>query len=131
MKLKNAIKALKYSLMTAFVAGVATSCDLMHDSRKDCPEGLFIHFVYDYNIHRADIFKDHVGEVTAYIFDQDGRFVKQQTESNAANNNALTAYSYLMHVSDLEPGDYQVIALAQQKSQAEIDATGGAKYHRT
>ena len=36
-----------------------------------------------------------------------------------------------MHVSDLEPGDYQVIALAQQKSPAEIDATGGAKYRRT
>lgn len=121
---------LKYMLLTAATALLMASCDLMHDSRKDCPEGLYIQFVYDYNIHRMDMFSGHVGEVTAYIFDEKGYFVKQQTESNATHGMALSQYGYSMQV-DVEPGAYQIVALCHQRSAAEIAPTPGAKHRRT
>ena len=131
MNIQLVFKAFRLTLIAAIAAVMVSSCDLMHDSRKDCPEGLFINFVYDYNIHRADLFKDHVGEVTAYIFDKDGYLVTSQTESNSAGNAPLSAYGYQMHVDGLEPGDYQVLALAHQRSSQEIALTPGAKYIRT
>lgn len=125
----KAYTKLKYLLLTATTALLMTGCDLMHDSRKDCPEGLYIKFVYDYNLHRMDMFSGHVGEVKAYIFDKDGKFVKSQTEVNDNNGNQpLAQHNYLMNVTDLEPGEYQVIALCQQRDREETINKAGAKY---
>ena len=115
--------------MALFALAMMSSCNLMHDSRKGCPEGLFINFVYDYNIHRADLFRDHVGEVTAYIFDAEGYFVTSQTENKSTSQ--LSAYGYQMHIDGLQPGDYQILTLAHQRSSEEIALTPGAKYMRT
>ena len=39
------------------------SCSMMSDDFDDCPQGLSVQFVYDYNVERADMFNDHVGSV--------------------------------------------------------------------
>lgn len=45
-----------------------TSCtDLIFDSREGCERGVYVNFKYDYNLYRADMFADHVGEVTLYV----------------------------------------------------------------
>ncbi len=124
----KAYNKLKYLLLTATTL-LLTGCDLMHDSRTDCPEGLYIKFVYDYNLHRMDMFNGHIGEVKAYIFDKNGKFVKAQTEVNDNNGNRpLTQHEYTMNVTDLEPGEYQVIALCQQRDREETRHEPGAKY---
>lgn len=63
-------------------AAAFTSCGMMEDDLKDCPYGLYVSFKYDYNLQRADMFNDHVGSVTLYIFDEQGKLVKTQEESN-------------------------------------------------
>lgn len=131
MNLKLNIQIFKVVLVALMAIPTLASCDLMHDTRDNCPEGLFINFVYDYNIHRADIFKDHVGEVTAYIFDENGYFVKSQTESNSNGYRPLADWAYQMNITDLTPGYYQIVALAQQRAAEEIAQTAGAKYRRT
>ena len=47
---------------------MTTSCSMMQDDLDDCPTGLYLSFKYDYNLQRADMFNDHVGAVTVYVF---------------------------------------------------------------
>ena len=126
MKLKNLLIALLS--LAAF-----SSCDMMKEDVDDSNCGLFITFKYDYNLQRADMFKDHVGGVTLYVFDSDGRFVRTYEENNnpATGHLPLNSYSYRMHITDLPDGQYQFIALAHQKSYESALATPGAKYRRT
>lgn len=105
----------------------AVSCDYIHDdSLQPCPSGLDLCFRYDYNLQRADMFNDHVRSVTAYIFDEDGNFLVQQTESGTP----LADVNYRMHI-DLEPGRYQFVVLAGQKSLADMQTGKRAKFALT
>ncbi len=91
-----------------------TSCSWMTEDLSECPTGLYLKFKYDYNLQRADMFADHVGAVTAYIYDENDNLVKTQTEYNSGSYAPLSEDGYLMHVTGLEAGKYRVIALAQQ-----------------
>lgn len=55
------------------LGGAATSCTMIEDDVTDCPTGLYVRFVYDYNTQRADMFRDHVGHVKLYVYDEIGR----------------------------------------------------------
>lgn len=114
-------------LVTVFL-GLMSSCSMMHEDRDNCPDGLYIGFVYDYNLQRADMFKDHVGGVTVFVFDADGYLVKKQSVSNSGTDIPLKTYGYTMHVEGLNPGIYQVIAFANQKGYEETLQGSGAKY---
>lgn len=117
-------------LSVATVCSVA-SCDMMTDDISDCPYGLYVSFRYDYNLQRADMFNDHVGSVTLYIFDEDGNLVKTQEESNSDAAAPLADPGYRMHVTDLAPGKYQFIAFAGQDAYSDMMQTGRAKFVRT
>lgn len=120
---------LAWLLVPAFI-GSLTSCDLMKEDMSDCPTGLYVSFRYDYNLQRADMFNDHVGSVTLYIFSEDGKLVKTQEESNVGEDTPLRNPAYAMHVTDLEPGKYRLLALAGQKPYADMLATRRAKFVR-
>lgn len=111
-----------------------SSCEMMKEDVDDTYCGLFVCFKYDYNLQRADMFKDHVGEVTLYVFDSDGRFIKTYREDNIPGMGRLLydgSYQYCMKIDDLPKGDYRFIALANQKPYEETLLTPGAKYRRT
>lgn len=109
------------------------SCSLMETDRTDCPEGLYVNFVYDYNTQRADMFKDHVGYVTLYVFDESDRLVMQRSTGNYGKDRPLASYDYRMHFlpGELPDGKYRLMALALQKDWDEALSTKGAKYRRT
>lgn len=123
----------KYLLLALAATTLLTGCDMMKEESDDSHCGLFITFKYDYNLQRADMFKDHVGGMTLYVFDSKGQFVRTYEENNnpATDYMPLKNYSYQMHITDLPDGTYQFIALAHQKSYEEALATPGAKYRRT
>lgn len=108
-----------------------SACSLMDDDRSDCPEGLFVGFVYDYNVQQADMFKDHVGGVTLYVFDEAGRLVTERSASNATTGGALATYGYQMNLTDLPAGTYSLVAVAGQRGYDELLSTPGAKFRRT
>jgi len=105
---------------------------MVEDDVDYCPKGLYVRFVYDYNIQRADMFKDHVGYVSLYIFDEKGDKVAERTVSNLAADMPLTTYGYAMHFepSELPAGRYRLQAVAMQKDWEEALASKGAKYRR-
>lgn len=118
-------------LILLAVCGIFGSCGMMEDDLSDCPQGLYITFKYDYNLERADMFNDHVGSVTLYVFDESGKLVKTQEESNTALSAPLKDGGYAMHVDGLAPGKYKFIALAGQRPYADMLQDSRARFVRT
>ena len=107
-----------------------SSCDMMTEDRDDCPTGLYVNFVYDYNIQRADMFKDHVGGLTLYVYDELDRLVATKT----MNEGQLSRYGSYIHFSEEELAPdhtYRLMAVALQKDWNAALQTAGAKYRLT
>lgn len=105
------------------------SCEYIHDDLEPCPSGLRLTFEYDYNLQRADMFADHVGDVTVYLFDENGSFLTSRSE----HGDALAADGYEMHF-DLPPGRYQYLVSAFQRDYDELTTFSlddGAAFIRT
>lgn len=109
---------------------VFASCDMMKESREDCPFGLYLSFKYDYNLERADMFNDHVGAVDVYVFDQDGKYVTTLSEYNEEEWRPLADPTYVMH-ADLQPGKYKFIVLGGQVAYEEQLENGKAHFVRS
>ena len=125
----NVRHIIQKSLQMIVVAALFASCDMMKEDRDDCPTGLYVNFVYDYNIQRADMFKDHVGSVTLYVFDESDKLVAQRTVSGGE----LSVYGYSIHFTEQElaPGhQYRLSAVAMQKDWDAALGTPGAKYRK-
>ena len=110
--------------------GGSTSCDYIHDDVEPCPTGIDLVFRYDYNLQRADMFSDHVGSVAVYLFDENGKFMCKQVESNATSDLSLRDKNYKMHL-ELKPGKYQYIVEALQVPYEQAIQNGGANFVRT
>lgn len=87
----------------------------MHDDLPDCatkPDTYTsVRFVYDYNTRSADLFGEHVGAVTLYLFDNEGHFISEYECTNSGSN-ALKDPDFKIDLN-LEPGVYKVYAVAQ------------------
>ena len=126
----NVRHIIQKSLLMIVVAALFTGCDMIKEDRDDCPTGLYVNFVYDYNTQRADMFKDHVGSVTLYVFDESDKLVAQRT----VNGSELSVYGYNIHFTERElaPGhQYRLSAVALQKDWNAALSTPGAKYRKT
>ena len=126
------VRKLTSALAFLCMASFATSCSMMEDDNSDCPQGLYVRFVYDYNTMRADMFKDHVGHVKLYIYDESGTKVAEREVSNKPGDEPLSRYGYAMHFTpdELPAGTYRLQAVAMQKDWNEALDTKGAKYRK-
>ena len=114
--------------IVAVLAALAlSSCDMMTEDLDDCPTGLYVTFVYDYNIQRADMLKDHVGGLTLYVYDESDRLVA----SKSMGEGQLSRYGSYIHFTEQELAPdhtYRLMAIAQQH---ETLPAIGAKYRQT
>ena len=126
----------RFSQLSAFLLAACgalstVSCSMMEEDRSDCPTGLYVRFVYDYNIQRADMFKDHVGYVVVYVYDEAGHKVAEKSVANTQAASPLSQYAYTMHFTtgELPTGHtYRLQAVAMQKDWQQALGTPGAKY---
>ena len=110
----NVRHIIQKSLLAMMATVALSSCDMMTEDLDDCPTGLYVNFVYDYNIQRADMFKDHVGAVQLYVYDESDVLVAQRT----VVGDPLTKYGYYCHFTEKELApdhQYRLRALAMQK----------------
>ena len=92
-----------------------SSCnDLMHDDLPPCDMGVDLQFKYDYNVQRADMFKDHVGGLSVFVYDEQGNFIARHDAYNDATSQPLKDPNYAMRIN-LEPGKYRFATFAFQK----------------
>ena len=107
---------------------MTASCkSLIFDDRSGCGHGVQMNFRYDYNLQRADMFDEHVGEVTVYVFDGQGRYVSTQVVDCGSSPEAADG----TFVLDLPEGSYHLIALAQQDSYDGDASAPGAQFVRS
>lgn len=127
-RLKHTLKI----LMSVIVLGMSvSSCtDLIFDDREGCDRGVFVKFKYDYNLQHSDMFADHVGEVTVYVFDEQGRYVTGKAEANEDGLSPLKDDDYSMFF-DLPEGKYQFVAYAMQRKYSDLIEENGAKFVRS
>ena len=123
----NVRLVIQKGLLAVVAALTLSSCDMMTEDLIDCPTGLYVNFVYDYTIQRADMFKDHVGGLTLYVYDESDRLVASKTMGEGQ----LSKYGSYLHFSEdeLAPGhSYRLMAVAFQH---EALSNIGAKYRLT
>ena len=123
----NVRHIIQKGMLAMMAALTLSSCDMMTEDLDDCPVGLYVNFVYDYNIQRADMFKDHVGGLTLYVYDESDRLVATRTMGEGQ----LSQYGSYIHFSEQELApdhSYRLMAVAFQRS---VLSNNGAKYRIT
>lgn len=117
-------------MLVAVLLPVVAACSWISEELPECPPSeVHLRFEYDYNMMRSDVFKDHVGGLTVFVFDDNNNLVTQRSENDKER---LKVYGYEMVFSDLEPDrEYRFLALAYQKGEEEILQMPGAKFRRT
>lgn len=106
MKLSDFIRVKMTAVLPMVVAVLAlSSCGMVYEDEGDCNTYCDVRFVYDRNMEFADAFASKVEAVDLYVFDADGKFLRQVSE----RGDALKADGYRMPL-DLHPGQYTVLA---------------------
>ena len=122
---------LRHLLGIVLLSSLTASCGLIEDDDlPPCAQGIDLYFRYDRNLQRANMFPDHVGGVTVYVYDEQGHFVRSQSEWNTAALKPFKADGYHMHL-ELPEGRYRYVVLANQRNYAETLLTPGAKQRIT
>lgn len=82
----------------------ASACDYIHDDTLP-PCEFRLHYVYDYNMKFADAFQHEVDQVSLFICDDQGTFLRQrQIEGDELKANDIRL--------DLPPGTYYLVSWA-------------------
>ena len=118
---------LRQLLILILLSGLTASCGLIEDDAlPPCEQGVYLRFRYDRNLERANMFPDHVGGVSVYIYDEQGKFVKKAEQYKVNEVSPFKVEGYSMYL-DLPVGRYQYVVLANQKRYASTLLTPGAK----
>lgn len=119
---------IRYLLLIA-IALNTVSCEWVKDDLPECPPTeIRLRFEYDYNMLWSDIFKDQIGGLTVFVFDDNNRFVMRKSESSIE---LLRIYGYEMTFSgeELEVGkEYRFVTIAYQDDENELSQQEGAKF---
>lgn len=110
-----------FSLLGAATLTLGSCNAIMDKDLEPCTTTVRVHLKYDYNIPRADMFSDHVGEVRLFVVDdKTGTVVRDTIVSNRDNFNAIKSHSesqtFHIDFKDLpDGGTYRFVAYAQQR----------------
>ena len=108
--LKN--KCCKLVCISAIALTSLSSC--MKDDITGCPTAkLSLKFDYTYNVKEADAFSAEVKNLNVYVFDKNGKFVDNYTESADKFETG-----HKMEITDLQAGKYTFVCLARDKQPA-------------
>ena len=87
-------------------AGVI-SCNTIYDDQSDCPRGVSLRFVYDYNMEYVNSFHKQAHCVNVYLFDKEGNYLDNWVETG----DVLKDENWRMK-RELDEGSYTLIAYA-------------------
>ncbi len=103
------IKRVKIQIMSLAIILTAligfSSCSAVFDDLQECPRGVIMKFVFDYNLERINSFSSQVDCLTIFLFDADGNLVERRTETT----DVLKDENWRM-IFDLPAGEYIAVA---------------------
>lgn len=91
--------------LMSLILMMGLSCSTIFTSQEDCPRGVALRFIYDYNMEYANAFHSKVHCVSVYVFDEAGNHVTTVAETS----DILRQESYRMPLV-LDPGNYTLLA---------------------
>lgn len=77
----------------------------VYDDLEECPRGVVMRFVFDYNLEYANAFPNQVDCLSVFLFDKDGNLVEQRTEASEVLRDEDWRMTF-----DLPAGIYKVVA---------------------
>lgn len=89
----------------SLILAVGLSCSTIFTNQEDCPRGVSLRFIYDYNMEYANAFHSKVHCVSVYVFDEAGNHVMTVGETS----DVLRNEDYRMPLV-LDPGNYTLLA---------------------
>lgn len=106
-KLRDNISKVRISFLMAFavITAVLSSCNAVYEDLEECPRGVVMRFVFDYNLEKANSFCSQVDCLSVFIFDSEGNKIDYRTETSGV----LADENWRM-TFDLPAGDYTAIA---------------------
>ena len=104
-------------MLVAFITLFFSSCDMINEDLQPCAPAPNIYttvdFVYDYNMEFTDLFKEHVGSVYLYVFDQDSLFVMRHGVRKAEMSGDKVDFTMQFDTTVFKPGNtYYLLAMA-------------------
>lgn len=87
---------------------LSTSCDTVYDEEADCRSLYRVNFVYDLNLKWANAFPSEVHSVNLYIFDENGIFVREFSESG--DRLSAPGFCFEFDNETIKPGKYTLLA---------------------
>jgi hypothetical protein len=94
-------------ILLVVIFGSFYACSAIMEDRVECPEVCHIRFKYDYNMKYADAFANEVKQVSVFVFDENGRFLKLQT----IEGDVLKTENFFITL-DVSPGKYHLVVWA-------------------
>ena len=90
--------------LMSLILMMGLSCSTVFTNQEDCPRGIALRFIYDYNMEYANAFTSKVHCVSVYVFDEAGNHVTTVGEVS----DILRQESYRMPLV-LDPGNYTLL----------------------
>ena len=84
-------------------AGVI-SCNTIYDDQSDCPRGVSLRFIYDYNMEYVNSFHKQAHCISVFVYDQNGDYIETWEEKS----DALKDEAYRMR-HELGEGKYTLL----------------------
>lgn len=106
LKILKTMAASALSLLTGLCALMTmASCSGVFEDLEECPRGVIMRFVFDYNLEFANAFPNQVDCLSVYIFNNEGQLVRRVVETSEA----LADEDWRLTL-DLPAGDYRAVA---------------------
>jgi len=109
-------------LMQITTLSVLLSSCVHDDPGADC--GIYLEFIYDYNMEYVDLFDPQVGSVDAFVFDADGKYLF----TRRAERSQLINGKRMLLGNDLELGTYQVFTVGGLSDKFRVADTNGKEF---
>lgn len=105
MNTKGTYRYLVRSVLTALMPLFLLSCEKIKDNMDDC--GIYLEFIYEYNMEYADSFEPQVGSVDIFVFDAEGRYLFMRQSSREE----LIGRKRMFLGDDLAFGNYKILTV--------------------
>lgn len=92
-------------VVMVFIGIMATACSGVYDDLDECPRGVTMRFVFDYNLEFANAFPSQVDCLSLFIFDKEGKLIVRKVETSSV----LADEDWRMTL-DLPAGEYRAVA---------------------
>mgnify|MGYP000000147868 CR=1 FL=1 len=103
--MSSRLRLLRLLAVWSMLLPVFTSC--IREYLEECPQEYALRFRYDYNMKFKDLFADQVEDLSVYVFDKDGKYVRTVTD----RGERLRDSEYKL-ILPLAPGHYCFVVWA-------------------